>query len=78
VLPWRGLSKLSNIATSLAEMEEFHLHPAGLYQCKLSNYVMVLPMPRRPQYSASVRFRTGACAKLSPTDAKVSANTILQ
>jgi uncharacterized membrane protein YphA (DoxX/SURF4 family) len=26
-----GLSKLSNIATSLAEMEEFHLHPAGLY-----------------------------------------------
>jgi uncharacterized membrane protein YphA (DoxX/SURF4 family) len=26
-----GLSKLSNIATSLAEMESFHLHPAGLY-----------------------------------------------
>ena len=38
---------------------------------------MVLPMPQRPQYSASVRFRTGPCAKL-PTDAKVSANTILQ
>ena len=31
MLPWRGLSKLSNIATSLAEMEGFHLHPAGLY-----------------------------------------------
>jgi uncharacterized membrane protein YphA (DoxX/SURF4 family) len=26
-----GLSKLSNIAASLAEMEGFHLHPAGLY-----------------------------------------------
>jgi uncharacterized membrane protein YphA (DoxX/SURF4 family) len=26
-----GLSKLSNIAISLAEVEGFHLHPAGLY-----------------------------------------------
>ena len=26
-----GLSKLSNMATSLAEMESFHLHPAGLF-----------------------------------------------
>ena len=32
----------------------------------------------RAAYSASVRFRTGPCAKLPPTDAKVSANTILQ
>ena len=27
-----GLSKLSNIAASLAEMGRFHLHPAGLCQ----------------------------------------------
>jgi uncharacterized membrane protein YphA (DoxX/SURF4 family) len=26
-----GLSKLSNIATSLAEMDRFHLHPAGFW-----------------------------------------------
>jgi uncharacterized membrane protein YphA (DoxX/SURF4 family) len=26
-----GLSKLSNITASLAEMEGFHLHPAGMY-----------------------------------------------
>jgi uncharacterized membrane protein YphA (DoxX/SURF4 family) len=38
-----GLSKLSNIAASLAEMESFHLHPAGLFLAAVITTELVGP-----------------------------------